>query len=100
MARDREDNYEAADKALVSRWEREKERSQLKLEHAKEVVEETLTKMLRNKNVKSNVATDLKRATQNPYKQTFDGFRRSDDDDAEIAEWLRNRSQYVEEDDE
>lgn len=97
MAKDRDD-FESANRAVYNRWEREKERSENRAAAMKEAIETTIANVLKSKVVKSNIALSFKEGIQNPKKLSVnEGFKFTEEDDAEIADWLRNRGQYVDE---
>lgn len=102
MAREREEgNPEAAHMATISRWTRERERTEDNVKHMEDSLKNTLSSMLRDRARKANVAKELKYVTQTNRKTEKEtlaeqGFRDSGESDAEIADYIANRGSYGE----
>lgn len=102
MAREREEgDFEAAHRATISKWTRERERAEDNVKHMEDSLKNTLASMLKNRNTKSDVAKELKHVAINNQKTEQQiikeqGYRITGESDAEIADYLANRGSYGE----
>lgn len=102
MAREREEgNPEAAHMATISRWTRERERTEDNVKHMEDSLKNTLASLLRDRAKKSNVAKELKNVALTNQKTEMEilkeqGYKTTGESDAEIADYIANRGSYGE----
>lgn len=61
----KEENFDAANRVILSRWEREQERRRMSAEHVENSIKEAISNVLKSQENRHNVAKDLKKATGN-----------------------------------
>lgn len=75
-----QENFDAANAAVLAKWRREQERREVSAEHIEREAKKTLRGIIEEKENRQNVARDLKKATQSGEKpHTEEGYRGNDE---------------------